>query len=73
MYTRGMKYTITVPTNLMSKLDEYANEHNYNRSEAIREAIRRLCALKDDIRSNKPIVDDIVIPDFSKKAQARGL
>lgn len=53
----------------MDELDNYAQSNNYNRSEAIREAIRRLVHSRDDIRVNKPII----VSDFSKSRQAKGL
>lgn len=68
-----MKYTITVPVNLMQELDTYAQGNNYNRSEAIREAIRRLCSSKEVAKPGQPVDDIYVVRDLSKKAQSRGL
>ena len=73
VYTVCMRYNISIPQPIMIELDSYAQAHNYNRSEAIREAIRQFIHSTHATEAKKEVVEDIVIPDFSKKAQARGL
>lgn len=73
MYTVCMRYNISIPQSIMTELDNYAQTKKYNRSEAIREAIRRMTQSKDIVDSNRMVVDDIILPNFSKSKQAKGL